>query len=177
MFLKCSSRKKDGKEHRSWSVVESRRVGRRVGQRHVLYLGEINDSQRAAWQKAIAVFDEHDGQTRQCALFPADRTPPLTATPAVQVQLSQLQLHRPRAWGACWLGDQLWRELQLDTFFAARLGRSREGTDWEKVLRLLTLYRLLAPGSEWRLHRHWFATTACADLLGADERLAQDDTL
>ena len=177
MFLKCSTRKKDGKEHRSWSVVESRRVGRGVVQRHVLYLGEINDSQRAAWQKAIAVFDEQDGQTRQCALFPADRTPPLTATPAVQVQLNQLQLSRPRSWGACWLGDQLWRDLQLDTFFAARLGCSREGTDWEKVLRLLTLYRLLSPGSEWRLHRHWFATTACADLLGADERLAQDDTL
>ena len=177
MFLKCSTRKKDGKEHRSWSVVESRRVGRGVMQRHVLYLGEINDSQRAAWQKAIAVFDEQDGQTRQCALFPADRTPPLTATPAVQVQLNQLQLSRPRSWGACWLGDQLWRDLQLDTFFAARLGCSREGTDWEKVLRLLTLYRLLSPGSEWRLHRHWFATTACADLLGADERLAQDDTL
>jgi hypothetical protein len=93
------------------------------------------------------------------------------------VQLNQLQLSRPRSWGACWLGDQLWRDLQLDTFFAARLGRSREGTDWEKVLRLLTLYRLLSPGSEGRLHRHWFATTACADLPGADERLAQDDTL
>ena len=177
MFLKCSTRQKDGKEHRSWAVVESRRVGRGVVQRHVLYLGEINDSQRAAWQKAIDVFDEHDGQTRQCALFPADRTPPATATPAVQVQLNQLQLSRPRAWGACWLGDQLWRDLQLDTFFAARLGCSREGTDWEKVLRVLTLYRLLSPGSEWRLHRHWFGTTALADLLGADERLAQDDTL
>ncbi len=83
----------------------------------------------------------------------------------------------PRTWGACWLGDHLWRELDLDTFFAARLGCSREGTDWEKVLRVLTLYRLLSPGSEWRLHRHWFGTTALADLLGADERLAQDDTL
>ena len=158
-------------------MVESRRSGRSVGQRHVLYLGEINDSQRAAWQTASAVFDEHDGQSRQCAFFPADRTPPLTDTPAVQVQLSRLQLHRPRSWGACWLGDQLWRELQLDTFFAPRLGVSRAGTDWEKVLRLLTLYRLLSPGSEWRLHRHWFATTAGADLLGVDERLAQDDTL
>jgi transposase len=177
MFLKCSTRQKDGKEHRTWSVVESRRLGRSVVQRHVLYLGEINDSQRAAWQKAIEVFDEADGQTRQCALFPHDRTPPPTDTPAVQVQLSQLRLCRPRSWGACWLGDQLWRELPFDTCFAARLGRSREGTDWEKVLRLLTLYRLLAPGSEWRLHRHWFATTACADLLGADERLARDDTL
>ncbi len=177
MFLKCSTRRKDGKEHRSWSIVESRRIGRSVVQRHVLYLGEISDSQQAAWQKAIAVFDEQDGQSRQCALFPEDRTPPLTDTTAVQVRLDQLQLSRPRSWGACWLGDQLWRELQLDSFFAARLGISREGTDWEKVLRLLTLYRLLSPGSEWRLHRHWFATTSCADLLGVDERLAQDDTL
>ncbi len=177
MFLKCSTRRKDGKEHRSWSVVESRRVGRAVVQRHVLYLGEINDSQRAAWQKCIAVFDEAQGQSRQCALFPEDRAPEASATPAVHVRLEQLQLARPRTWGACWLGDQLWRELQLDTFFAPRLGVSREGTDWEKVLRLLTLYRLLSPGSEWRLHRHWFGTTALADLLDVDERLAQDDTL
>lgn len=176
MFLKCSTRKKDGKEHRSWSIVESRRVGRSVVQRHVLYLGEINDSQRAAWQKSIAVFDEEQGQSRQCALFPEDRTP-ASDTPTVQVRLDELQLSRPRTWGACWLGDQLWRELQLDTFFAPLLGCSREGTDWEKVLRLLTLYRLLSPGSEWRLHRHWFGTTALADLLGVDERHAQDDTL
>lgn len=176
MFLKCSTRKKDGKEHRSWSIVESRRVGRSVVQRHVLYLGEINDSQRAAWQKSIAVFDEQQGESRQCALFPEDR---LSSgdLPSIHVRLDQLQLSRPRTWGACWLGDQLWRELALDPFFAPLLGCSREGTDWEKVLRLLTIYRLLSPGSEWRLHRHWFGTTALADLLGADERHAQDDTL
>lgn len=177
VFLKCSTRRKNGKEHRSWSIVESRRVGRGVVQRHVLYLGEINDSQKAAWQKSIEIFDEQAGQARQCALFPEDRTPPATNTPVVQVRLDGLQLSHPRTWGACWLGDELWRELQLDTFFAPRLGCSREGTDWEKVLRVLTLYRLLSPGSEWRLHRHWFGTTALADLLGVDERLAQDDTL
>jgi Transposase DDE domain len=177
MFLKCSTRTKDGKEHRSWSIVESRRIGRSVVQRHVLCLGEINDSQRAAWKKSIEVFDEQQGQSRQCALCPEDRTPSTNDTSAVQVRLNDLQLSRPRTWGACWLGDRLWSDLQLDTFFAARLGCSREGTDWEKVLRVLTLYRLLAPGSEWRLHRHWFGTTALADLLGVDERLAQDDTL
>ena len=177
MFLKCSTRLKDGKEHRSWSVVESHRIGRRVRQRHVLYLGEINDSQRLAWQKSIEVFDELQGQSRQCVLFPEDRNPPPSPTPAVQVCLDRLRLSHPRTWGACWLGDQLWRELHLDSFFAARLGCSREGTEWEKILRLLTLYRLLSPGSEWRLHRHWFGTTALADLLGVDERAAQDDTL
>jgi transposase len=175
--LKCSVRRKHGKEHRSWSVVESRRFGRKVVQRHVLYLGEINDSQRVAWERTIAVFDEHAGTPRQLALFPSDRLPPAQGAEAVQVQLAALRLERPRQWGACWLGDHLWRTLGLDDFFGARLGVSREGTDWEKVLRILALYRLLSPGSEWRLHRHWFSTTALDQLLGVDERAVQDDTL
>jgi transposase len=178
MFLKCSVRRKNGKEHRSWSIVESRRVATgTVVQRHVLYLGEINDSQRLAWERSIEVFDEGCGQSRQCALFPQDRTPPADGISAIQVRMDALRLSHPRTWGAVWLADALWRELQLDGFFAARMGHTREGTDWEKVLRLLTLYRLLSPGSEWRLHRHWFDTTAVADLLDVDARYAQDDTL
>lgn len=179
MFLKCSVRRKDGKEHRSWSVVESQRLARgRVLQRHVLYLGEINDSQRAAWEKTLAVFDEQHGAPLTCALFPDDRTPPaMEGVTALQVRLAALRLERPRTWGACWLADALWRELKLDEFFAARLGASREGTDWEKVLRILAIYRLLAPGSEWRLHRHWFGATALADLLGVDAGAVADDTL
>jgi hypothetical protein len=83
MFLKCSKRKKNGKEHRSWSIVESRRLsdGRSV-QAHVLYLGEINDSQQAAWRKTIEIFDagEKPGGTggaraQQMAIFPDDRLP------------------------------------------------------------------------------------------------------
>jgi len=178
MFLKCSERRKDGKIHRSWSVVESRRyVGGKVAQRHVLYLGEINDSQRLAWERTLEVFDEPSGESRQLALFPADRTPPADGTPAVQVRLDELRLEHPRQWGACWLADHLWRTLGLDDFFGARLPVSRKDTDWEKVLRILVSYRLLAPGSEWRLHRHWFSTTALPDLLGVDARAVQDDTL
>lgn len=178
MFLKCSVRRKDGKTHRSWSIVESRRHGRgKVAQRHVLYLGEINDSQRVAWERTIAVFDEREQATKQLALFPDDRTPPALGADAVQVRLDALRLEHPRQWGACWLGDHLWRSLRLDDFFAARLPVSREDTDWEKVLRILTIYRLLSPGSEWRLHRQWFRTTALGDLLGVDDRAVQDDTL
>ena len=178
MFLKCSVRRKNGKEHRSWSVVESRRhAGGKVAQRHVLYLGEINDSQHLAWERTIAVFDEHPSALRQLSLFPTDRTPPPGGTDAVQVRLDALRLEHPRQWGACWLGDQLWRALHLDDFFGARLPISREETDWEKVLRILTIYRLLSPGSEWRLHRIWFGTTALGDLLGVDARAVQDDTL
>ena len=178
MFLKCSQRRKNGKVHRSWSVVESRRFGGgKVAQQHVLYLGELNDSQQRAWERSLAVFDEETGQHRQMALFPADRPVPASATENVQVRLDELRLENPRQWGACWLADHLWRTLHLDDFFGARLGVSREGTDWEKVLRILVIYRLLAPGSEWRLHRHWFSTTALRDLLGVEARAAQDDTL
>jgi hypothetical protein len=178
MFLKCRQRRKDGKTHRSWSIVESRRyAGSKVAHRHVLYLGEINDSQRVAWERTIAVIDERDGEARQLALFPADRTPPPGEVDTLQVRLRELSLAHPRQWGACWLADRLWQQLHLDTFFGARLPVSREGTDWEKVVRILAIYRLLSPGSEWRLHRHWFGTTALGDLLGVDARAVQDDTL
>lgn len=179
MFLKCSVRKKDGKDHRSWSIVESRRVDRtRTVHRHVLYLGELSDSQHRSWQKAIGVFDESTGAERQMFLFPEDRLPLLHGeVDALHLRVSALRLERPRQWGACWLADLLWQRLDLDSFFAQHLGRSREGTDWAAVLRILTIYRLLAPGSEWRLHREWFERTALADLLDVDVRAVQDDTL
>jgi hypothetical protein len=179
MFLKCSVRKKDGKEHRSWSIVESRRIGRtRTVHRHVLYLGELSDSQHRSWQKAIGVFDESTGDEQQMFLFPEDRQPPLDGDiDVLRLRVSALRLERPRQWGACWLADLLWQRLHLDSFFAQLLGRSRKNTDWATVLRILTIYRLLSPGSEWQLHREWFQQTALADLLDVDIRAAQDDTL
>jgi hypothetical protein len=103
MFLRHKLRRKDGKEHRYWSIVENRRVsGGRTVQRHVLYLGEINDSQRAAWCRTIEAFDEGGQQARQIALFPEDRPAPALNCDVVHVRLSGLRLHRPRQWGACW---------------------------------------------------------------------------
>jgi hypothetical protein len=96
---------------------------------------------------------------------------------AIHVKLSQLQLRRPRQWGACWLALMLWRELQLDQFWPKRLGVSRKGTRWDQVLFVLVAYRLLAPGSEWRLHREWFRRSALADLLGEDAGLAETHKL
>jgi len=152
-------------------------VGRRVVQKHVLYLGEVNDRQRASWERAVSVIDETSGECRQLSLIPADRVISAAEVDALPIRLSALRLEHPRQWGGCWLADALWRELHLDTFFAARLGCSREDTDWEKVLRALTIYRLLSPGSEWRMHRHWFATTALPDLLAVDASVAQPATL
>jgi hypothetical protein len=150
MFLRAKTRKKDGKVHRYWSVVESRRTADdRVLQRQVLYLGEINDSQKAAWTRAIAVVAE-EGEARQVAIFPDDRPAPELACEVVQIRLSELSLHRPRQWGACWLALELWEQLDLDGFWSPRLPPSRQGTRWLNVLKTLVTYRLIDPGSEWR---------------------------
>ena len=167
MFLRATRRVKDGKEHRYWSIAENRRGPRgRVVQRQVLYLGEINDSQKAAWCRCIEVFEAPRGEWRQVALFPEDRTAPELAHEVVHVRLGELQVERPRQWGACWLANELWEQLRLDDFWRERLGVSREGTDWLEVLKTLVSYRLIAPGSEWRLHRQWYERSAMGDVLG-----------
>lgn len=179
MYLKCNRRNKDGKEHRYWSIVESRRCGGgRVVQRAVMYLGEINDSQRQEWCRVIEGFDETHERTLPLALFPSDReVPGHAAGYGVQVRLDQMELHRPRQWGGCWLACQLYEQLELDRFWAERLADSREGTCWRHVLQTLVCYRLLDPGSEWRLHRQWFEQSAMGDLLGQDFSLVEKNGL
>ncbi len=175
MFLKCTERHKDGKTHRYWSVVENRRLAKgRIAQRHVLYLGEINDSQQQAWRHTVEVFDE--GRARQLALV-AHEAVALNETDIVSLRINELSLHRPREFGACWLAGVLWNQLALSEFWEARLPASRKGTRWAAVLQTLVTYRLLDPGSEWRLHRHWFTSSAMGDLLDADFTLAEKDTL
>lgn len=179
MFLRGTSRKKDGKEHRYFSIVENKRVaGGRVVQRHVLYLGEINSSQELAWRKSIEVFEEGQQRPSTLSLFPEDRCEVLIPDESiVRVRLSELRLCGARQWGSCWLVLKLWRELELDRFWGERLSPSRKGTRWDHVLLVLVAYRLIAPGSEWRLHREWFGRTALADLLGADFRLVESHKL
>jgi hypothetical protein len=179
MFLRATIRKKDGKEHRYFSVVENRRVARnRVVQRHVLYLGEINSSQEMAWRKSIDVIEGTAARPRSLALFPEDRCEGvLPDESVVRLRLSALSLRRARQWGACWLALTLWQELDLDEFWTERLVPSRKGTAWAQVLFVLVAYRWIEPGSEWRLHREWYGRTALADLLGADAALADPHIL
>jgi transposase len=179
MYLKCHLRKKDGKEHRYWSILEKRRcAGGRTVDRQVLYLGEINDSQRQAWEQCVEVFDTDQGRQTRLALYPEDRAIPAHAAEyGVQVRLREFTLRRPRQWGACWAFLEMWKQLQLDRFWQERLEPSREGTAWYQVLVVLTAYRLIDPGSEWRLHRQWYDRSAMGDLLGADFALAAKDTL
>jgi hypothetical protein len=140
----------------------------------VLYLGEINDGQREAWCQTIDAFDEGSQRHRQLALFPSDREVPTCADGhGVQVRLDAMELHRPRQWGACWLACQLYEQLELDRFWSERLPDSRKGTKWRHILQTLVCYRLIDPGSEWRLHRQWFEQSAMGDLLGADYGLVE----
>jgi transposase len=179
MFFRCTKRCKDGKEHSYWSLVENRRCRpHRVVQHTVLYLGEINDSQKRQWIRAIEVFDDDEGGVEQLKLFAASEQPlPEAKLDEVHVRIKDFALHRPRQWGGCWLFSELWKELGLEEFWGQRLGFSREGTDWEHVLQTLCCYRLLDPGSEWRLHRTWFDQSAMGDLLGEDFSIAAKDTL
>jgi hypothetical protein len=178
MFLRAKVRKKDGKLHRYWSIVESQRVrGGRVVQRHVLYLGEINDSQCKAWCRSIEVLEDGADAPSSMALFPEGRAAPELSCEVVKVRLSALTVNRARQWGACWLALEVWGWVDLDQFWRPRLGCNREGTDWLNVFKTLVCYRLIDPGSEWRLHRQWFERSAMGDLLGEDAGLAQASRL
>ena len=186
MFLRSSTRKKNGKLHTYWSIVENKRVGRaRVVQRHVLYLGEISTPQQEAWEEGIERFADGAPRPKTAALWrePAEGEE-VTALDAqrgavetVRIRAAAMTLHRPRQWGACWLALTLWQTLDLDVFWAERLPPSRKGTRWDLVVFILAAYRLIAPGSEWRLHREWYGRTALSDLLGTDETLADPHVL
>jgi len=177
MYLKCHSRLKDGKEHHYYSIAEkvSCADGRRV-ERHIFYLGEINDSQREGWLKLIEAFDVGSQQQTKLALFASEQPVPTHATDfAVQVRLSEFSIHRPRQWGACWVFGLLWEQLKLEQFWRERLLSSREGTSWYHLLLVLCAYRWIDPGSEWRLHREWYDKSAMGALLGEDFSLVAKD--
>ncbi|MBE7446175.1 MAG: hypothetical protein HS132_13340 [Planctomycetia bacterium] len=93
----------------------------------------------------------------------------------VQIQRDKIELRRPREWGTCWLGLYLWDMLELGTFWKQRLPSSRGGTSWLNILKALTCYRLIDPGSEFRFHREWYLRSAMGDLLRKDYSLAQKD--
>jgi hypothetical protein len=169
---------KDGKQHRYYSIEESRRLqSGRVAQSRVRYLGEINDSQQAAWRKTLEVFDEQRQDYTTLSLFPEDRPVPSEAVDSVQVRLSEMNLGRARPYGNCWLGCELWRQLELDRFWKEKLEHGREEVSRAQVLQLLIVNRLIDPGSEFGVHRQWFDQSAMDVRLGVDFAVAEKDRL
>ena len=178
MFLRSYKRKKNGKWHEYFSVVENRRVAKgKTVQRTVLYLGEITSSQEGRWRKMLEVFDADSGKRRQKLLFADDSVISECDVDSIKVKLSQMQLCRPRSFGDCWLGCELWQRLGLDKFFSDRLDSLHSDISWAKVLKLLVVNRLVHPGSEFYIHRQWFDKTAMDELLNTDYRIAAKDRL
>ena len=179
MFISATDRKKNGKTHTYHRVMEKRCIaaGRWV-QRQVIYLGELTGAQEQSWRRALQVFDPIGSQTQNMTLFAKPEVVPPDQLNSVAICLNQIKLHRPRTFGDCWLGCELWRELQLDQFWHPRLrADGRSGVAWEKVLALLVIHRLIAPGSEFRLHRQWFNRSAMDELLEVDASVASKDRL
>ncbi len=156
MFLKRPVRRWEGKRHVYYSLTESPRVSRsRAVQRRVLHLGDLNTTQGEQWQRTIEGIEE-SGQARQRRLFTDREGPAPAAEDVCEVLLSTLRVCRPREFGAPWLGCRLFEELPRDPFFSEALGERRGSEDWAKVVGLLTVNRLCAPGSELAIHERWF---------------------
>jgi transposase len=178
MFLRPHQKKKDGKDHTYWSLVETVRTANGPRQRRLCYLGELNDAARAGWVKTTAVFNQH-GESRQLKLFPSDVEPPSEETGVARVLVDRVRLERTRRFGDCFLGLMLWRRLELDRFYEELLDRADDPADvaWSRVAAVLAINRLCAPGSELAIEERWYPATALDDLLGIADGKINDTRL
>jgi len=176
MFLRSNRRTKDGKEHTYWSLVETVRTPDGPRQRTLCHLGALNGDARARWLKSIEVFNEQ-GESRQLKLFPSDAEVPENDSNVAQVILNKVRLERTRQFGNCFLGLHLWKQLGLDHLFEELLDQEAADVAWSRVVALLALNRLCAPGSELSIEQRWFPSTALDDLLGVEEAKVNDTRL
>src|SRR5579864_6365252 len=176
MFLRSHQRRKDGKGHTYWSVVETVRTADGPRQRRLCYLGELNSSAQARWLKTIEVFNEQ-GESAQLKLFPSEVEPPANDPEVARVLLKKVRLERTRQFGACFLGLDLWKRLELDRFFEQLVDDESADVPWSRVAALLAINRLCAPGSELAVEERWYPSTALDDLLGIEEVKINDTRL
>jgi transposase len=176
MFLRPHSRSKDGKSHAYWSLVETVRTPDGPRQKTICYLGELNNSAQARWQKTVEVFNDQ-GDSEQLRLFPSEVAVPDDDPQVAQVLLNKVRLERTRAFGSCFLGLDLWKRLELDRFFEQSIDGEPADVPWSRVAALLTINRLCAPGSELAIEQRWYPTTALDDLLEIEEGKINDTRL
>jgi hypothetical protein len=176
MFLRPNHRDKDGKDHIYWSLVETVRTPNGPRQKTLCYLGELNSSSQVRWLRTIEVFNEQ-GEAQQLKLFPSDVEPPADDPQVTRVLLSKVRLERTRQFGACYLGLELWKRLELDSFFERAMDDELADVPWSRVASLLAINRLCAPGSELAIEQRWYPSTALDDLLGIEEGKINDTRL
>ena len=176
MFLRSRRRSKDGKEHTYWSLVESVRTADGPRQRTLCQLGELNGSSQARWLRTIEVFNEQ-GEAQQLKLFPSHVEVPADNPQVARVLVNRVRLERTRQFGACYLGLQLWKRLELDRFFEQAVDEDPADVPWSRVTALLAMNRLCAPGSELAIEERWYPSTALDDLLEIEEGKVNDTRL
>jgi transposase len=176
MFLRPHQRSKDGKEHTYWSLVETVRTASGPRQRTLCYLGELNGSAQARWLKSIEVFNEQ-GEAQQLKLFPAHLEVPDDDPQVARVLVHRVRLERSRQFGACFLGWELWKQLELDQFFEQTVDTEAADVPWSRVAAVLAINRLCAPGSELAVEERWYPATALDDLLEIEEGKINDTRL
>ena len=175
MFLRQHGRIRNGIEHSYWSLVETVRTPDGPRQRTLCYLGELNGSAHARWQKTIEVFNEQ-GESTQLKLFPAELEVADDAHVA-RVLVKKVRVERARRFGDCYLGLELWKRLQLDDFLTRHMDRHDADVPWSRVAAVLAINRLCDPGSELALERHWYPSTALEDLLHIEKGKINDTRL
>ena len=168
MFLRPHSRSKDGKAHAYWSLVETVRTPDGPRQKTICYLGELNSSAQARWQKTVEVFNEQ-GDAEQLKLFPSHVVAPDDDPDVARVLLNKVRLERARVFGSCFLGLELWKRLELDHFFEEHVDCEPADVPWSRIAAVLAINRLCAPGSELAIEQRWYPATALDDLLGIEE--------
>jgi transposase len=176
MFLRPHSRNKDGKEHTYWSLVETVRTPDGPRQKTLCYLGELNSSAEARWLTTVEVFNQQ-GEAQQLKLFPSHVAPPEDDPQVARVLLNKVRLERTRQFGACFLGWELWKRLELDRFFEQAVDGESADVPWSRVTALLAINRLCAPGSELAIEQRWYPSTALDDLLRIEDGKINDTRL
>jgi transposase len=176
MFLRSHGRMKDGKDHTYWSLVETVRTPDGPRQKTLCYLGELNSSAQARWLTTVEVFNEQ-GETRQLKLFPSHVEPPPDDPQVARVLLNKVRLERTRQFGSCFLGLELWKRLELDRFYEQAVDNESADVPWSRVVALLAINRLSAPGSELAIEQRWYPSTALDDLLQIEAGKINDTRL
>src|SRR5437764_307180 len=176
MFLRPNHRGKDGKEHTYWSLVETVRTPDGPRQKTLCYLGELNGSAQARWLTSVEVFNEQ-GESQQLKVFPSSVDSPADDPQVARVLVNRVRVERTRQFGACYLGLELWRRLELDRFFAQAVDDESANVPWSRVAALLAINRLCAPGSELAVEQRWYPSTALDDLLQIEDGKINDTRL
>jgi transposase len=177
MHLRKIRRKKDGKSHEYWALVESYRTARGSRQRIVAYLGNLDEAARRGIQQAACPQAAQNDPDRQSSCLQDTTAEGQTAPEWVEVNVHAVRTERPRRFGDVWLALELLRRLHLDRFFQQHLKSTRPQIAWADLVTVLIAARFCEPSSELHIAEHFYKNSALADLLGIPANKIYDNRL